>query len=162
MKPPKFHWKRAAQQRPLRCSSDYSPAETLRFQNTFSSDARDYRFWWRTFYSGFGVALAFGVGGVFVFEKVEYAFIPMCAVLLFVVLFLFWYPELTCPGCANHLERHFGSYCPQCGLEGLVPADRRDWPHCSKCGDLVRAKSGRTYKIRCCSCCGLSLSSDGV
>ena len=68
---------------------------------------------------------------------------------------------LICPGCKKNLEE-IGSYCPECGSQGLEPGSWFSSPRCPTCGKKMRRNKGRHYLIRACSHCGLYLDKEGL
>ena len=76
---------------------------------------------------------------------------------------IFWQPDLLCPRCGENVEKGFGSYCPECGVEALAPAGFVASPMCGSCGrSMYKWRGQRRWLIRACTHCGCRLDLQGV
>ncbi len=68
-----------------------------------------------------------------------------------------------CPACNRKVEVSVRKFCPECGSSDLTPKSFLLSAKCHSCGvNLRRGKGGRSYKIRCCTHCGVFLDGKGI
>ena len=86
---------------------------------------------------------------------------PLPFVLMFIVLLCAMYPPLKCPGCQNLLE-DLDNFCPECGQPNIWKASNRK-ADCDQCGIRMRRgkRGGRSWTIKYCSFCGVSVDENG-
>lgn len=141
----------------------YWPRERTAFLNAFRPVAARYR---RRKRIGLSLFAGFMLGG-FALTYVDLpaalgyrGFLLLAATWLAMVFVFAFGLRLRCPACRKRLEPAKGPYCPQCGsgqLEFGVHGGGCD-------GRIVEedADSGRTYRIRGCTHCGVMLDERGV
>src|SRR6266571_1891393 len=146
---------------PAREASDYSTEEQQRLQQSFARLAARCRL--QQFISALTILGAILwmilMATLLTTSSPPWAAASIAIGWLIPIVILSTGPRLVCPGCGNDLEladRRLGPYCPECGRRELQPSDWLHGAMCKACGRAMYRgpKSGRHYKIRCCTHCG--------
>ena len=141
---------------PSKTKADYSEAEKDRFRAAFGLVAKRERICNR-------IILVLGIAGflLFVFSKQNDLWWLFCGVILlsgfYAVLF-----GPVCPACKKRVDDGVRKFCPECGSSDLTPRSFFLWARCHSCGAELRQRKGFSYKIRCCTHCGIFLDGKGI
>jgi len=149
---------------PERYVSDYPSDEQSRFRERFRPLAERYRRYRRVATWAMWPGFAFGLLFLARPSPPNPWILGPCLVSLAVcggIAALSPLPK--CPACHNRLDQGFGEFCPECGAQAL---ERAKWlcnPKCAACArTMSRRKSGRHYRIRACTHCGVMLDENGL
>jgi len=153
---------------------DHWPRQRTRFLNTFQPIAERYRRRRRT---GLYLMVGFMLVG-FVLTRLNvsntahlWGFIVLLVIWFAAIITLVFGQRLKCPACRKRLEPAKGLYCPQCGSDEFRHGTHRRGSagmrvrYCPSCDSRIAeddADSGRSYKIRGCTHCGVMLDEAGV
>ncbi len=143
----------------------YSNEEIAGIQRKFNALMARRRRLQRIGFAVFGIVFAVCFALVFLAPRSYTNWI----IWLFVVFFAIFgfalakiHPLLRCLGCKMKLEGSFGNYCPVCGGNPLKLINHRQ-AHCARCNRQLyySFKGYRTFKIRACTHCGVTLGRSG-
>jgi hypothetical protein len=147
---------------PEKISADYSESEKEIFCDQFKPIARRYRFCSRTFiiiFLALFIPMFFGLlDRIQIGKWFPFLFVGM---MLFAIAFFILLRPI-CPACKRKVEGDVRKFCPECGNSDLTPKSFFLWAKCHSCGVNLRRGKGRSYKIRCCTHCGVFLDGKGI
>jgi RNA polymerase subunit RPABC4/transcription elongation factor Spt4 len=143
-------------QPPEKTAADYSEVEREQFQIAFVPVARRYRIFHYSF-------LFLGLATFFIcfFSKQNDRWWLFFGVILFGVIYALLFAP-TCPACHRKIDDGIQKFCPECGSNDLTPQSFMLWARCHSCGKTLGRRKGRSYKIRCCTNCGVFLNDKGI
>jgi hypothetical protein len=146
-------------------SINYTVLEELAYQAIFKQVIK--RYYWACVQAGFlGFGLVVILTLAFKFPDLFTLWIILELICIFLLLgIVLTIPLLTCPRCHNRLVQNFDVYCPTCGSNQIYPYSLfcTRLAYCSSCNRHMSpdSKSGRNYRIRFCTSCGLLLDDKG-
>jgi hypothetical protein len=142
---------------PEKTAADYTEVEKEQFRKLFEPSAKRYRV-----YSWIYLVVLFCFFALLFFSATKGSWMTLLFVgliALFVLLSVFLRP--LCPACKREVDGAVRTFCPECGGK-VSPGGFFKPPQCLSCGkDLWRGKR-RSYKIRCCTHCGVFLDGKGI
>jgi hypothetical protein len=141
---------------PAKMAPDYSEAEKDEFRAAFGPVARRERIFGRVF-------LVLVIAGflLFIFSKQNDMWWLFCGVILLAISYAVLFGPV-CPACKRRIDDGVRKFCPECGSSDLTPRSFLLWARCHSCGTELRQRKGRSYKIRCCTHCGVFLDAKGI
>lgn len=139
---------------PEKTVADYSEFEKERFRAAFKPIANRHRI------IGFILlGLCFTVFLLSVLLKRDNWWWFCCVVLFAIIYSILLGP--VCPACKLKVDDAVRAFCPECG--GKASEGRFfKAPECLSYGQHLRRGKRRSYKIRCCTHCGVFLDSKGI
>jgi hypothetical protein len=141
---------------PKKMAADYSEIEKEQFRIAFGPIARRYRIFHYAF-SIFGLAIFLFV----LFSKQNDRWWLFFGVILLGIIYSILFAPI-CPACQRKIDDGVQKFCPECGSNDLTPQSFMLWARCHSCGITLRRRKGRSYKIRCCTNCGVFLDGKGI
>ena len=140
---------------PKKTVADYSEAEKEQFRVAFKPIATRYRI-----FGYFFLSLCFVVFAPIVFFKQDKWLWVFVSVIACVFLYsLFFAP--ACPACELSVDDRIRTFCPECGGK-VSPGGFFKAPQCLSCGKDLWWGKRRSYKIRCCTHCGVFPDCKGI
>ncbi len=141
---------------PEKLAVDYTEVEKEQFREQFRPIAKRDRV-----YSWIYLVVLFCFFALLFYSAIKGSWVTrlfMGLGVIFIFLYVFLRP--LCPACKRGVDEMVRTFCPEC--RGKVsPGGFFKAPQCLSCGlDLWRGK-GRSYKIRCCTHCGVFLDGKG-
>ena len=147
---------------PEKTFADYTESEKQMFQNQFKPIAQRYRLSSKIFivvFLALFIPMFFGwMDGTRFGEWFAFLFFGIIASGIIIFLLL----QPVCPACKRKLEDGVRKFCPECGSSDITPKSFFLWAKCHSCGKELRQRKGRSYKIKCCTHCGVFLDSKGI
>jgi hypothetical protein len=146
---------------PEKTVSDYSEAEREAFREQFKPAAKNYKVTTRIFIS---IGIVFFVG-FFISEKNNslLSYLMPWLFLGYIVVFISFLlvSSPVCPACKRKVDDRIETFCPECG--GRVrPRSFLKSAQCLSCGEDLWRGRRRSFRIRCCTHCGVFLDVKGL
>jgi hypothetical protein len=141
---------------PEKTAADYSEVEKEQFRAMFSSVAKRERVSSR-------IILAMGTIGfsLMIFSKRDDRWWLFGGVIVSAIVYAMLFSP-TCPACKKKISGVVKKFYPECGSNDLTPRGFMFSARCHSCGATLRQSKGRSYKIRCCTHCGVFLDGKGI
>jgi hypothetical protein len=140
---------------PEKTVADYSEPEKEQFRSEFRPIARQHRIFNYVF-----LIIGIAVFLLLILSKRNDWWLLFLSVLAFGILYSLLF-DPVCPACERRVNGRIRTFCPECGGK-VSPGGSFKAPQCLSCGmDLWRGKR-RSYKIRCCTHCGVFLDGKGI
>jgi len=143
---------------PEKTDADYSEEQKEQYREAFKPIAKRHRIF------GYLILISAGFGFLLLsLPKPDYRLWLFFGVfsIIFIGIFCSLLFGPLCPACQRKIDDQPRAFCPECGGK-VRHGNFLTAPKCYSCGIALRRGKRRSYKIRCCTHCGVFLDAKGI